>query len=102
MPLTITQLNILEKKQNEKTFEACYLVIELLERDDCLLTRLFNDDLDIREELSYLGDTPTDFDDLTDSNINFIYEAALHHLQDDYKELCEEEEEEEPTNIIVS
>ncbi len=94
MPFTHRQLVKWQEKQSEKAFEGFDLLENLLIQDEGLLRNLYNDDMDIREELSYLGDTPTDFDTLTDDNINWIYETMRVNLKERYDELIAGEDSE--------
>lgn len=94
MPFTHRQLVKWQEKQSEKALEGFDLLENLLIQDEGLLRNLYNDDMDIREELSYLGDTPTDFDTLTDDNINWIYETMRVNLKERYDELISGEESE--------
>lgn len=107
MPYTTEELDAWEGKQSEKALDAFDLLENLLIQDECLLRNLYNDDLDIHQELRYLADPESEnyFDDLTDDNINWIYETMLVNLQERYNELIEDESEDEsedePINIVA-
>jgi hypothetical protein len=97
MPYTTEEFRVWEAKQSEKALDAFDRLEHLLMQDEDLLRNLYNDDLDIYQELRYLADTePEDyFDDLTDDNINWIYNCMLVNLQERYNELTEDESEDD-------